>query len=155
MRCRNRRCLGLLTGIMTLLSFIFSINDVDNFIWIGISMVGTKMYAITLLSALNSRQSIASRVSGAANDITPLGISGTSFQNPHDSTILAHRSHASQLRPTRTAEEVVSVIELKAIFKSSASSKASNAGATIVGFALPDSAHMGLPNRYAFEYHSV
>lgn len=53
---------GLLTSIVGLLCFIFAIILPGNFIYIGISIVGVKLYANSVLAVLNSRRSLSNRL---------------------------------------------------------------------------------------------
>ncbi|KAI0750443.1 hypothetical protein C8Q74DRAFT_1374030 [Fomes fomentarius] len=53
---------GLFTSIIGLLGFIFAIILPGNFIYIGISIVGAKLYANSVLAVLNSRRSLSNRL---------------------------------------------------------------------------------------------
>ncbi|KAI0326505.1 hypothetical protein GY45DRAFT_1373910 [Cubamyces sp. BRFM 1775] len=53
---------GLLTSIFGLLCFIFAIILPGNLIYIGISVVGVKLYANSVLAVLNSRRSLSDRM---------------------------------------------------------------------------------------------
>ncbi|KAI0656141.1 hypothetical protein C8Q70DRAFT_1057004 [Cubamyces menziesii] len=53
---------GLVTGIFGFLGFIFAIILPGNFIYIGISIVGIKLYANSVLAILNSRKSLSDRL---------------------------------------------------------------------------------------------
>ncbi|KAI8970734.1 hypothetical protein BD414DRAFT_232546 [Trametes punicea] len=53
---------GLLTSIFGLLCFIFAIILPGNLIYIGISIVGVKLYANSVLAVLNSRRSLSDRM---------------------------------------------------------------------------------------------
>ncbi|PIL35015.1 hypothetical protein GSI_02802 [Ganoderma sinense ZZ0214-1] len=53
---------GLLTTIVGLLGFVFAIILPGNFIYIGISIVGTKLYANSVLAVLNSRRALANQM---------------------------------------------------------------------------------------------
>ncbi|KAL1939504.1 hypothetical protein VTO73DRAFT_9815 [Trametes versicolor] len=101
---------GLLTGILNLLSLLFAFIRPGDLIYIGFGIVGAKMYATTLLAALNSRQSLASHGSGISNDTNPFGFGGTAALHV-SRTRGVSQVHAPQLRPSRTEE--TSVIELK------------------------------------------
>ncbi|KAI0357947.1 hypothetical protein OH77DRAFT_1519237 [Trametes cingulata] len=102
---------GLLTGIFNLLSLLFAFIRPGDLIYIGFGIPGVKLYATTLLAALNSRQSIASRGFGISCDTSPFGFAGSAVP---PSTTLGSRVHAPQLRAARAAEDSTSVIELKA-----------------------------------------
>ncbi|EIW53728.1 uncharacterized protein TRAVEDRAFT_52848 [Trametes versicolor FP-101664 SS1] len=102
---------GLLTGILNLLSLLFAFIRPGDLIYIGFGIVGAKMYATTLLAALNSRQSLASHGSGISNDTNPFGFGGTAALHISRRTRGGSQVHAPQLRPSRTEE--TSVIELK------------------------------------------
>ncbi|KAI0628298.1 hypothetical protein C8Q77DRAFT_468050 [Trametes polyzona] len=52
---------GLLTSIFGLLCFIFAIILPGNLIYIGISIVGVKLYANSVLAVLNSRRALSDR----------------------------------------------------------------------------------------------
>ncbi|KAH9895563.1 hypothetical protein C8Q73DRAFT_789360 [Cubamyces lactineus] len=53
---------GVLTTIFGLLGFIFAIILPGNLIYIGISVVGVKLYANSVLAVLNSRRSLSRRM---------------------------------------------------------------------------------------------
>ncbi|KAL1939520.1 hypothetical protein VTO73DRAFT_9831 [Trametes versicolor] len=86
---------GLLTGIFDLLTTIFAfVRPTDN-AYIAIGLPGARMYAITLLAALNSRQSIAARASSIDEDTTafgtvvlsPIAFSGTRNSRLHTRSV--------------------------------------------------------------------
>ncbi|KAI0706370.1 hypothetical protein C8Q76DRAFT_156810 [Earliella scabrosa] len=52
---------GLVTGIFNILSLALSIAYPDKLLYASFGIAGTKLYATSLLAALNSRQSLASR----------------------------------------------------------------------------------------------
>ncbi|KAI8970729.1 hypothetical protein BD414DRAFT_540745 [Trametes punicea] len=52
---------GLLTSVCSVLAFIFVIILPGNLIYAGISVAGTKLYAISVLAVLNSRRYISDR----------------------------------------------------------------------------------------------
>ncbi|PIL32386.1 hypothetical protein GSI_05632 [Ganoderma sinense ZZ0214-1] len=54
---------GLLTGVVTLGSLLFSLICPNNLIYAGFAIVATKMYANSLLAALNTRSSLRSTAS--------------------------------------------------------------------------------------------
>ncbi|KAH9848025.1 hypothetical protein C2E23DRAFT_889474 [Lenzites betulinus] len=107
---------GLLTGIFNMLSLIFAFTRPADLIYIGFAIPATKMYATTLLAALNSRQHVAStNVNGVSHDSHPFGRGGTAatLVVNHASKVAVH----PQLRSGRgTVEEpdITSFIELKA-----------------------------------------
>ncbi|KAI0788182.1 hypothetical protein C8Q74DRAFT_1256330 [Fomes fomentarius] len=49
---------GLVTGLFNILSFVFSIAMPSKLIYYAVGIAGTKLYAVTLLAALNARQSL-------------------------------------------------------------------------------------------------
>ncbi|KAI0326506.1 hypothetical protein GY45DRAFT_1373911 [Cubamyces sp. BRFM 1775] len=53
---------GLLTSIFGFLGFVFAIILPGNLIYIGISIVGIKLYANSVLAVLNSRKSLSDRL---------------------------------------------------------------------------------------------
>ncbi|KAI0738333.1 hypothetical protein C8Q80DRAFT_272210 [Daedaleopsis nitida] len=53
---------GLLTSFFGLLVFIFAVILPGNFIYIGISIVGTKLYANSVLAVLNSRRALSNKM---------------------------------------------------------------------------------------------
>ncbi|KAI9060714.1 hypothetical protein FKP32DRAFT_1004490 [Trametes sanguinea] len=53
---------GLMTSIIALLVFILAIASPGNLIYVSLSVVGTKLYANSVLAALNSRRSIQDRM---------------------------------------------------------------------------------------------
>ncbi|RDX44032.1 hypothetical protein OH76DRAFT_1123804 [Lentinus brumalis] len=53
---------GLLTSIVGLFCFVFAIILPGNIIYIGISIVGTKLYANSVLAVLNSRRALSNRM---------------------------------------------------------------------------------------------
>ncbi|KAI0350804.1 hypothetical protein OH77DRAFT_1007132 [Trametes cingulata] len=53
---------GLLTSIFGVLCFIFAIILPGNLVYIGISIVGVKLYANSVLAVLNSRRSLSDRM---------------------------------------------------------------------------------------------
>ncbi|KAL1940989.1 hypothetical protein VTO73DRAFT_7625 [Trametes versicolor] len=52
---------GVLTSIFSILSFIFALIIPGNLIYAGLSIVGTKLYANSVLAVLNSRREINNR----------------------------------------------------------------------------------------------
>ncbi|EIW52156.1 uncharacterized protein TRAVEDRAFT_53584 [Trametes versicolor FP-101664 SS1] len=58
---------GVLTSIFSILSFIFALIIPGNLIYAGLSIVGTKLYANSVLAVLNSRREINNRF---ADDFT-------------------------------------------------------------------------------------
>ncbi|KAL1949888.1 hypothetical protein VTO73DRAFT_8769 [Trametes versicolor] len=55
---------GLLTSVVNFLSFIFSLVNPGNLIYAACGLVATKLYANSLLAALNSRKYLAERAAG-------------------------------------------------------------------------------------------
>ncbi|EIW52147.1 uncharacterized protein TRAVEDRAFT_53575 [Trametes versicolor FP-101664 SS1] len=53
---------GLLTSIISIIAFIFAIVIPGNLIYAAVSIVGSKLYANSVLAALNSRQSVGNRL---------------------------------------------------------------------------------------------
>ncbi|KAI0706323.1 hypothetical protein C8Q76DRAFT_749192 [Earliella scabrosa] len=66
---------GLLTGVFNLLSLLFAFIRPADLIYIGIGIPGTKMYANTLLAALNSRHSLKAKCTGPLLETSPFGFS--------------------------------------------------------------------------------
>ncbi|EIW52152.1 uncharacterized protein TRAVEDRAFT_53580 [Trametes versicolor FP-101664 SS1] len=52
---------GLLTSIFSVLAFIFGIILPGNLVYVGVSIVGTKLYANSVLAVVNSRKSIGNK----------------------------------------------------------------------------------------------
>ncbi|KAI1785107.1 hypothetical protein LXA43DRAFT_1039677 [Ganoderma leucocontextum] len=78
---------GLLTGVFNLLSLLFAFIRPGNLIYIGFAVPGTKMYANTLMAAVNSRRSLAAKGSGMAYDTSPFGVTGVSDSHEKDMPI--------------------------------------------------------------------
>ncbi|KAI0361299.1 hypothetical protein OH77DRAFT_1417538 [Trametes cingulata] len=53
---------GLLTGIISVIAFVFALTLSGNLIYVGFGIVGTKLYANSLLAVLNSRKSLNNKV---------------------------------------------------------------------------------------------
>ncbi|KAI0331975.1 hypothetical protein GY45DRAFT_1369538 [Cubamyces sp. BRFM 1775] len=53
---------GLLTGIISIIAFVFALTLSGNLIYVGFGIVGTKLYANSLLAVLNSRKSLNNKV---------------------------------------------------------------------------------------------
>ncbi|KAM5544673.1 hypothetical protein V8D89_001571 [Ganoderma adspersum] len=64
---------GLLTGIANLGSLLFAFLQPGTLIWAGVGIPGVKMYANTLMAALNSRRSLAAK--GSGSNMSPFGVS--------------------------------------------------------------------------------
>ncbi|RPD69899.1 hypothetical protein L226DRAFT_262370 [Lentinus tigrinus ALCF2SS1-7] len=52
---------GLITGLCNILGIVFALILPSNLIYAAVGIVGTKLYATTLLAALNSRKSLVAR----------------------------------------------------------------------------------------------
>ncbi|KAH9902381.1 hypothetical protein C8Q73DRAFT_927 [Cubamyces lactineus] len=68
---------GLLTGIVNLLSFVFSLLTPGNLIYTTFGIVCTKLYANSLLAALNARKYLADRAAGDNLDNSMLNLRAT------------------------------------------------------------------------------
>ncbi|KAI1783892.1 hypothetical protein LXA43DRAFT_1044988 [Ganoderma leucocontextum] len=66
---------GLLTGVLIFSSLLFAFIQPGNLIYTGIGIPGIKMYANTLMAALNSHRSLAAKGSGMTMDTSPFGVS--------------------------------------------------------------------------------
>ncbi|EIW57921.1 uncharacterized protein TRAVEDRAFT_48944 [Trametes versicolor FP-101664 SS1] len=55
---------GLLTSVVNFLSFIFSLANPNNLVYSAFGIVATRLYANSLLAALNSRKYLAERAAG-------------------------------------------------------------------------------------------
>ncbi|KAI0788188.1 hypothetical protein C8Q74DRAFT_663961 [Fomes fomentarius] len=64
---------GLLTGILNLLSLFFAFICPGDLIYIGIGIPCVKLYANTLLAALNSRKSLKDKCAGLFVEVSPFG----------------------------------------------------------------------------------
>ncbi|KAJ8482905.1 hypothetical protein ONZ51_g5036 [Trametes cubensis] len=53
---------GLLTGIISIIAFVFALTLSGNLIYVGFGIVGAKLYANSLLAVLNSRKSLNNKV---------------------------------------------------------------------------------------------
>ncbi|KAI0767391.1 hypothetical protein C8Q74DRAFT_1280112 [Fomes fomentarius] len=53
---------GLLTSIVGLVCFVFAIIIPGNLVYIGVSIIGTKLYANSVLAVLNSRRALSNRL---------------------------------------------------------------------------------------------
>ncbi|KAI0694306.1 hypothetical protein C8T65DRAFT_57029 [Cerioporus squamosus] len=78
---------GFLTGVFNLLSLLFAFTRPGDLIYIGFGIPGTKMYANTLMAALNSRKSLAAKCSGPFIETSPFGFS-IDPSTPEDSGIM-------------------------------------------------------------------
>ncbi|EIW53718.1 uncharacterized protein TRAVEDRAFT_31713, partial [Trametes versicolor FP-101664 SS1] len=85
---------GLLTGVFDLITTIFAFVRPGDNVYIAFGLPGARMYTITLLSALNSRQWIADRASSAGD----ASVFGTTVLNP-----MVFSPMQSGHRPTRSA----------------------------------------------------
>ncbi|TFK91553.1 hypothetical protein K466DRAFT_595982 [Polyporus arcularius HHB13444] len=68
---------GLLTSIFNILSFLFTVLYTDNLIYVAFALIVTKLYANTLLVALNTRSALSG--SGGIIEASDIGIYGTSI----------------------------------------------------------------------------
>ncbi|KAI0824492.1 hypothetical protein BC628DRAFT_415230 [Trametes gibbosa] len=124
---------GLLTGLFNLLSLLFAFIRPGELIYIGVGIPGVKMYATTLLAALNSRQHVAAHGSGLSNDTHPFGLGGTATVVGRSVRTSKVAVHTPQLRSGRTRAETTlddtSVdIELKVPAHYAASARRSDVG---------------------------
>ncbi|KAL1941002.1 hypothetical protein VTO73DRAFT_7638 [Trametes versicolor] len=78
---------GLLTSIISTAAFIFAIVIPGNLIYAAVSIVGTKLYANSILAALNSRHSIGGRL---INDSSPLSLGANANGAPSAHPQQAH-----------------------------------------------------------------
>ncbi|KAI0374624.1 hypothetical protein BV20DRAFT_1048674 [Pilatotrama ljubarskyi] len=88
---------GLLTGVVDILATVFAFARSGDFIYVAFTICGARLYAITLLTALNSRKSIAAHGMASA-EITgnsPFGFSIA--RNPVDPSMISVHTHP--LRP--------------------------------------------------------
>ncbi|KAI0364401.1 hypothetical protein BV20DRAFT_862640 [Pilatotrama ljubarskyi] len=81
-------------GLFNLLSLLFAFIRPGDLIYIGFGIPGVKLYATTLLAALNSRQSLASRGFGISCDTSPFGFAESAA--PPSATLGSRRIHAPQ-----------------------------------------------------------
>ncbi|KAI0749989.1 hypothetical protein C8Q80DRAFT_1269780 [Daedaleopsis nitida] len=82
---------GLLTTIFNVLTFLFALIYTDNLIYIGFDIVASKLYATSLLAALNSRHSLSDKGSGIS---TVYGANSSS--TPRNPTVLSDRWRTGQ-----------------------------------------------------------
>ncbi|RPD54873.1 hypothetical protein L226DRAFT_261520 [Lentinus tigrinus ALCF2SS1-7] len=102
---------GLLTGIFNFLSLFFSFIRPGDMIYIGIGIPGTKMYANTLMAALNSRRSLAAKCSGPFLETSPFGFS-ISPEAPEDSAMMVYppRVHVKHsIDPAATTDSMTGI----------------------------------------------
>ncbi|KAL7278348.1 hypothetical protein ACG7TL_008324 [Trametes sanguinea] len=86
---------GLMTSIIALLVFILALAMPSNLIYVSISVVGTKLYANSVLAALNSRKSIQDRMMADS----------ASGSNAHElSSFVPGPRNATHLRPWSSGE---------------------------------------------------
>ncbi|KAI0633966.1 hypothetical protein C8Q77DRAFT_1156828 [Trametes polyzona] len=86
---------GLLTGIFDLLTTIFAFTWPTNNVYMAFGLPGARMYAITLLSALNSRQWLSSRWAAGGDDVSQFD--DINFAEP--TTTLVHSIPRDRLQP--------------------------------------------------------
>ncbi|KAI0768330.1 hypothetical protein BD413DRAFT_565551 [Trametes elegans] len=91
---------GVLTGIIDLLTTILAFVEPNNYLYDAFGLPGAHLYTITLLTALNSRQSIAARAQ--TSDISPFG-AGLDIPAQTSPPILNVHIHNVQLRNDETA----------------------------------------------------
>ncbi|KAL1939502.1 hypothetical protein VTO73DRAFT_9813 [Trametes versicolor] len=96
---------GLLTGVFDLITTIFAFVRPGDNVYIAFGLPGARMYTITLLSALNSRQWIADRTSSAGDT----SVFGTTVLNPM--VFSARSAH----RPTCSAGVAIMNNDINAI----------------------------------------
>ncbi|KAM5544665.1 hypothetical protein V8D89_001563 [Ganoderma adspersum] len=102
---------GLLTGIFNLLSLLFAFIRPGDLIYIGFGIPGTKMYANTLMAALNSRRSLAANGSGMVYDSSPFGVSGLPDSHERDTPMarIPRRAHHVDVESTAHTDSVVDI----------------------------------------------
>ncbi|RPD69891.1 hypothetical protein L226DRAFT_539336 [Lentinus tigrinus ALCF2SS1-7] len=98
---------GLLTSIFNILSFLFTVLYIDNLIYVAFALVVTKLYANTLLVALNTRSTLTGN--GGIIEASDVGVYGMSvvFGEPTTQRVTLPRAPS----PSRGPES--SVLELK------------------------------------------
>ncbi|KAI0628325.1 hypothetical protein C8Q77DRAFT_1149679 [Trametes polyzona] len=105
---------GVLTSICSMLAFVFALILPGNLIYAGISIVGTKLYANSVLAVLNSRRAIGEHFVDdySINHIHPSAVQ--SRRDPHTSTVIWNAPQRSLYLSERTsvASEVVSEIDI-------------------------------------------
>ncbi|KAL1940990.1 hypothetical protein VTO73DRAFT_7626 [Trametes versicolor] len=81
---------GLLTSIVGLPCFVFSIILPGNIIYIGIAIVGVKLYANSVLAVLNSRRSLSDRLHEDFDKVYMASLQlGYTIRRPHSPLIFA------------------------------------------------------------------
>ncbi|KAI0709741.1 hypothetical protein C8Q76DRAFT_798538 [Earliella scabrosa] len=94
---------GLLTTIFNVLTFLFAAIMPDNLIYIAFDIVASKMYATSLLAALNSRASLSEKNNGVS---TVFG--GGSSSGPRATpAVLSDRWRVGQLPPNNNLNATV------------------------------------------------
>ncbi|KAI0771279.1 hypothetical protein BD413DRAFT_67072 [Trametes elegans] len=51
---------GVVTGIVNVLVFVFGLIQPDNYVWIGLALTSSRLYANAVMAMLNSRKSLIS-----------------------------------------------------------------------------------------------
>ncbi|PIL32235.1 hypothetical protein GSI_05480 [Ganoderma sinense ZZ0214-1] len=102
---------GLLTGIFNLLSLLFAFIRPGDLIYIGFGIPGTKMYANTLMAALNSRRSLAAKGSGMVYDTSPFGVSGVpdSHENGTPMARIRRKAHHVDVESAAQTDSIVDI----------------------------------------------
>ncbi|KAM5544659.1 hypothetical protein V8D89_001557 [Ganoderma adspersum] len=98
----------MMIRIANLGSLLFAFIQPGTLIWAGVGIPGVKMYANTLMAALNSRRSIAEKGAGRVEDTSPFGISGLSDSKetsaPQFRPRTTHRIEEWQVKSESTAQ---------------------------------------------------
>nr|VWP02583.1 Cytochrome P450 monooxygenase AKT7 (EC (AK-toxin biosynthesis protein 7) [Ganoderma boninense] len=97
-----------ISRIANLGSLLFAFIQPGTLIWAGVGIPGVKMYANTLMAALNSRRYIAEKGAGRLEDTSPFGISGLpdseEMNAPHVRPQRTHRIEGWQVKTESTAQ---------------------------------------------------
>ncbi|KAI0372305.1 hypothetical protein BV20DRAFT_111882 [Pilatotrama ljubarskyi] len=101
---------GLITGAFNTLTLLFALIRPGDLIYAGFGIPGVKLYATTLLAALNSRQSIAARGFGMSVDTT-LSACGGSAALPTHALRFRVQTTSEHVPHTRTTEDSTSFVE--------------------------------------------
>ncbi|KAI0749999.1 hypothetical protein C8Q80DRAFT_1269786 [Daedaleopsis nitida] len=107
---------GLLTGVFNLLSLLFAYIRPGDLIYIGIGIPGTKMYANTLLAALNSRMSLKEKCSGPFIETSPFSLSmksGIHAQSQGNPSVPRHVNVQDSIDPTLTTDSMILELSTK------------------------------------------
>ncbi|KAM5544696.1 hypothetical protein V8D89_001594 [Ganoderma adspersum] len=103
---------GLLTGVFNLLSLLFAFIRPGDLIYIGFGIPGTKMYANTLMAALNSRRSLAAKGSGVAYDSSPFGVSGLPDRHVKDTPMARIPRQTQHVDSVESISQTDSVVDI-------------------------------------------